>query len=101
MIEQVVSDQPEPLIVVGDLNATQYSRVYQRLTGGRLRGAHEDRGRGYATTWPAGRYWAPSIRIDHALLSPGIECLNIDETTIPGSDHRGLILEVRIRPKHD
>ena len=88
-----------PLVVVGDCNATQFSSVYQQLTADRLRSAHQDRGRGYATTWPNGQYGIPSlIRIDQALLSPEIECLGIKEGEGRGSDHKPLILDVRIRP---
>ncbi len=86
-----------PLVVVGDFNATQYSRVYQRLTAGRLRSAHQDRGRGYATSWPNGQFWLPPIRIDQALLSPELECLGIAEGEGRGSDHKPLIVDVQLR----
>lgn len=88
-----------PLVVVGDCNATQFSEVYQELTAERLRSAHQDRGRGYATTWPNGQYGLPSlIRIDQALLSSEVECLGIKEGEGRGSDHKPLILDVKIRP---
>ena len=86
-----------PLVVVGDFNATQYSRVYQQLTANHFRSAHEDRGRGYATTWPNGQYPLPPIRIDQALLSPEVECLSIREGEGRGSDHKPLILDVQLR----
>jgi endonuclease/exonuclease/phosphatase (EEP) superfamily protein YafD len=87
-----------PLVVVGDFNATQYSKVYEQLTENRLRSAHQDRGRGYVTTWPNGQYGVPSlIRIDQALLSPEVECLNIKEGEGRGSDHKPLIVDVKIR----
>ena len=78
-IEPIFAEQLEPLVVIGDFNATQHSLVYERLTSGRLRSAHEDRGRGYATTWPNGHNLLPPIRIDHALLSPQVECVSIAE----------------------
>jgi endonuclease/exonuclease/phosphatase (EEP) superfamily protein YafD len=87
-----------PVVIVGDFNATQYSRVYKQLTAFRFRSAHEDRGRGYATTWPNGYYWLPPIRIDQALLSPEVECLSISEGEGRGSDHKPLILDVRVHP---
>ncbi|HVT27897.1 MAG TPA: endonuclease/exonuclease/phosphatase family protein [Lacipirellulaceae bacterium] len=90
--------QKGPLVIVGDCNATQYSLVYQRLTASRLRSAHQDRGRGYATTWPNSYFPLPPIRIDQAFLSPGVECLDIHEGIGRGSDHKPLILDVRIRP---
>jgi endonuclease/exonuclease/phosphatase (EEP) superfamily protein YafD len=95
----MIQKEKGPLVVVGDFNATQFSEVYERLTADRLRSAHQDRGRGYATTWPNGQYWLPSlIRIDQALLSPEIECLDIKEGEGRGSDHKPLILDVKIRP---
>ena len=95
----MILSEKGPLVVVGDFNATQFSDVYQQLTADHLRSAHQDRGRGYATTWPNGQYWLPSlIRIDQALLSPEIECLSIREGEGRGSDHKPLILDVRIRP---
>lgn len=96
LMPSLLASQPEPLIVIGDFNATQYSRAYQQITADRLRSAHADVGRGYATTWPNGRYWLPPIRIDHALLSPEVECLDITEGRGLGSDHRPLILDVRV-----
>jgi endonuclease/exonuclease/phosphatase (EEP) superfamily protein YafD len=95
----LILNEKGPLVVVGDCNATQFSSVYQQLTADRLRSAHQDRGRGYATTWPNGQYGFPSlIRIDQALLSPEIECLDIKEGEGRGSDHKPLILDVKIRP---
>jgi endonuclease/exonuclease/phosphatase (EEP) superfamily protein YafD len=84
------------LVVVGDFNATQHSAVYERLTSGGLQSAHEALGRGYATTWPNGHYWLPPIRIDQAFLSEEVECLSITEGRGRGSDHRPLILDVRL-----
>jgi endonuclease/exonuclease/phosphatase (EEP) superfamily protein YafD len=92
-----LSTEQGPVVVVGDFNATQYSRVYRDLIAGRLRSAHEDRGRGYATTWPNGRYWLPPIRIDQAFVSLDVECLNIAEGIGRGSDHKPLILDVALR----
>jgi endonuclease/exonuclease/phosphatase (EEP) superfamily protein YafD len=95
----MVLGEKGPLVVVGDCNATQFSNVYQQLTADRLRSAHQDRGRGYATTWPNGQFGVPSlIRIDQAFLSPEIECLGIKEGEGLGSDHKPLILDVKIRP---
>jgi endonuclease/exonuclease/phosphatase (EEP) superfamily protein YafD len=95
-VTPLVAEQPTPLMVLGDFNATQHSLVYQRLTSLGLRAAHVDRGRGYATTWPNGRRFLPPIRIDHALVSSDVECLDITEGVGWGSDHKPLILDVRV-----
>jgi endonuclease/exonuclease/phosphatase (EEP) superfamily protein YafD len=93
----ILQAEQGPLVVVGDCNATQYSLVYKRITADRLRSAHEDRGRGYATSWPNGYFPLPPIRIDQAFLSPEVECLGIREGIGRGSDHKPLILDVRAR----
>lgn len=97
MIPLLTAEQG-PLVVVGDFNATEHSRVYKRLTESGLRSAHEVRGRGYATTWPNGQNLCPPIRIDQALVSPEIEVESIREGRGRGSDHKPLILDLRIRP---
>jgi endonuclease/exonuclease/phosphatase (EEP) superfamily protein YafD len=92
----LISRQPRPLVVLGDFNATQYSLVYHEITSLGLRSAHEDRGRGFATTWPNGENPLPPIRIDQAFLSPEVECLDIFEGIGRGSDHKPLILDIRV-----
>jgi endonuclease/exonuclease/phosphatase (EEP) superfamily protein YafD len=86
-----------PVVIVGDCNATQYSLVYKRIIADHLRSAHEDRGRGYATSWPNWQLPIPPIRIDQAFLSPEVECLDISQGVGRGSDHRPFILDVQIR----
>jgi endonuclease/exonuclease/phosphatase (EEP) superfamily protein YafD len=96
MIPLLTAEQG-PLVVVGDFNATEHSKVYNRLTESKLRSAHDDRGRGYAVTWPNGQNPCPPIRIDQALVSPEIEVERIVEGRGRGSDHKPLILDVRVR----
>jgi endonuclease/exonuclease/phosphatase (EEP) superfamily protein YafD len=92
----LVLSEPHSLVVVGDCNATQYSLVYEQLKAGGLRSAHEDRGRGYATTWPNGTLPLPPIRIDQAFLSPEVACTSIAEGEGRGSDHKPLILDIEV-----
>jgi endonuclease/exonuclease/phosphatase (EEP) superfamily protein YafD len=94
----LISQQPRPLVVIGDTNITQFSKIYQQLISTGLRSAHSDRGRGYATTWPNGTNPLPPIRIDQAFLSPQVECLKIAEGIGYGSDHKPLILDIRVHP---
>jgi endonuclease/exonuclease/phosphatase (EEP) superfamily protein YafD len=93
----ILTAEQGPLVVVGDFNATEHSKVYKRLTESMLRSAHDVRGRGYATTWPNGQNLCPPIRIDQALVSPEIEVARIVEGRGRGSDHKPLILDVRVR----
>jgi endonuclease/exonuclease/phosphatase (EEP) superfamily protein YafD len=92
----LILSEPHPLVVMGDCNATQYSRVYEQLKASGLRSAHEDRGRGYATTWPNGTLPLPPIRIDQAFLSPDVACNGIAEGEGHGSDHKPLILDIEV-----
>jgi endonuclease/exonuclease/phosphatase (EEP) superfamily protein YafD len=95
-MDALLDSQPHPLVVIGDFNATQHSAVLKNLAAQGLRSAHSERGRGYATTWPNGVYPAPPIRIDHALLSAAVDCVEIVEGVGTGSDHRPLIVDVRV-----
>ncbi len=90
-------DERGPLVIVGDFNVTEHSRVYGQLAADRLRSAHDDRGRGWASTWPNGQYWLPPVRIDQVFVSPEIECVRIVEGEGRGSDHKPVIVDVRIR----
>ena len=93
----LLSTETGPLLVIGDFNATEHSLVYQRLKAAGLRSAHDVRGRGYATTWPNDQNFPSLIRIDQAFLSPAVECERIVEGRGRGSDHKPLVVDVRIR----
>ena len=96
IIEPIIARAPRPVAVIGDFNATQHSLVYEQLEADGLRSAHEDRGRGYAVSWPNGARWIPPIRIDQAFVSPDVECVSIREGRGTGSDHKPLILDLRV-----
>jgi endonuclease/exonuclease/phosphatase (EEP) superfamily protein YafD len=87
------------VILGGDLNVTQHAAWYRQLVRGSVRGAHEQCGRGLATTWPNGRFPVPSIRLDHLFLSLDLVCVSMTEGEGRGSDHRPLLLELaRVGP---
>ncbi|MCH8168147.1 MAG: endonuclease/exonuclease/phosphatase family protein [Proteobacteria bacterium] len=88
-----------PLIVAGDFNAAPWSWVVARaaeVTGTRILG-------GYRVTWK-GRYRTPlgplpepwGHQIDQILLSAGIGVVSVETLDLPGSDHRGLFVRLRI-----
>ena len=95
----MLADEPDPVAVIGDFNATQHSGWMKRLAGRQFRSAHGLRGRGWAVTYPNGTRLLPPVRLDHALLSPGVVCLGIREGTGAGSDHRPLIVELAVLPR--
>jgi endonuclease/exonuclease/phosphatase (EEP) superfamily protein YafD len=85
-----------PLVVAGDFNATQFNPWLGELGSIGLRSAHELLGRGLATTWPNGTRMLPPIRIDHILVSAGVEPVTIREGRGAGSDHRPIVASIAI-----
>ena len=86
-----------PRIVAGDLNAPEASPVVQALLATGLRDAHSAAGRGYGFTYGQAMRVARSfLRIDHILVSAGIE---VTACTVGGgeaSEHRPVIAELRL-----
>jgi endonuclease/exonuclease/phosphatase (EEP) superfamily protein YafD len=100
MMQQLVSmvqNERRPLILGGDLNATPHAAWYGRLLAAGLRGAHESRGRGLATTWPNGLMSFPPIRLDHLLVSRELGVLDVREGEGRGSDHRPIVVDLAFR----
>ena len=95
-----------PVVVAGDLNLTPWSAAFRALErDGGLRDAR--RGRGLLATWSpvAGtsavaalaRSPLTSLPIDHVLVGGGVvavDAASVGEAT--GSDHRGLVADVRV-----
>jgi endonuclease/exonuclease/phosphatase (EEP) superfamily protein YafD len=93
-IDEALRRESGPLVIAGDFNATRYHRSFRRLLSDRLVDAHEQRGRGWATTWPWGYWLPPLLRLDHVLVSPDIRVRSIREGHGQGSDHRPIIAEL-------
>ncbi len=84
-------------VIAGDLNATRHHPSYRRLLrDGGLRDAHTEVGRAAAWTWPNGLFPAPPLRLDHVLVSTGIQVLDVREGPAVGSDHKPLIVELKL-----
>lgn len=89
----------QPLVLMGDFNATQHSQFYAQLLSRGMNDAHRMLGRGFATTFPNGRMGAPPIRLDHLFLSVALVPLDLREGRGEGSDHRPLIATIALRGK--
>ncbi len=87
---------PEPRVVAGDFNATPYNRLAATVRGLGLREAHESVGRWYATTWPNGVHFLPSIRLDHVFADPAFVVTRAAEGRGAGSDHRPVIVDLAL-----
>lgn len=79
-----------PVIMAGDYNSTWGHQPFRQLLAAGLRDAHVDVGRALATTWPR-----PSLfRIDHVLLSEGVEALAVRAGAGRSSDHRPVVADL-------
>lgn len=80
-----------PIMVLGDLNATPWSRLFRRLvTESRLRDARC--GFGLLPTWPV-QMPLLYIPLDHCLVSPEIRVRSMKTGPNLGSDHLPVIVE--------
>lgn len=87
---------PEPLILAGDFNTTQYHAWFGHLKRLGLRSAHTSLGRGLANTWPNGDRRFPPIRLDHVLVTHTVIPMSIREGKGSGSDHKPVIVELAL-----
>jgi len=92
-VNQLLVSQPDrPVLIVGDMNLTPWTSLYQELL--RESGLSDaSAGRGLTPTWYAAAGFPFGLVLDHAWYSPALECR--DRTILPdiGSDHRPVLLE--------
>ena len=79
-------------VVIGDFNAAAWHPSFRILERGLIR----VRDRRLGATWkPHPR--APFVaRLDHALVSPDVTPMSIRHFDVPGSDHRGIVVELSL-----
>lgn len=94
LIGQVADDIAEPMLIIGDFNATYWHPVFRDLLDTDLTDAHIANGEGWSTSWPTDRIFPPFVRLDHALTGSGLVSTDVDDFHVPGSDHAGLVVEV-------
>lgn len=90
-----VADEPGEVIVIGDANATPWSRPVRRLEEAGLVAA--SRGSGLRGTWPASWPGVLRIPIDLCLHTPGWETVSRTVGPPIGGDHRPLHVGLRRR----
>lgn len=92
-----VAKLPRPLIVAGDLNASQASPVVQVLLAAGLRDAFGEAGRGWGyTVGHALRPHLSLLRIDHVLVSREIGVVAAEAGGRWGSEHRPVVADVLV-----
>ncbi|HEY9738325.1 MAG TPA: endonuclease/exonuclease/phosphatase family protein [Trichocoleus sp.] len=107
LIGQYIQTLSTPVVMVGDLNLSMWSPYYRRLinqTG--LKNARQ--GFGVLPTWPSKRTFNRlppiplpllSIPLDHCLISPLLQAVNIHTGIDTGSDHRPLVADIYVPAK--
>lgn len=83
------------VIVAGDFNATPDIQNYRQLLAGGYADAVQQSGAGFDPTYPADRWYPPSVPIDHVLLN-GATAVSSHTVAVPGSDHRAVVLTVKL-----
>jgi endonuclease/exonuclease/phosphatase (EEP) superfamily protein YafD len=87
---------PDPVLLVGDLNATDDHAFVRRLLDAGLRDAAEVANSGWQPTWP-GAGGLPLLRnsglgaLDHVLVGSGIGVVSTRTRVVHGTDHRMLV----------
>jgi endonuclease/exonuclease/phosphatase (EEP) superfamily protein YafD len=91
-----------PRIIIGDLNATPWSRPFTNLLA--HSGLRDSRaGFGVGASFPAAPAWLAPLRIpiDHALVSADIAVVDHRVERDVGSDHLPVVLDVALAPRRD
>lgn len=106
-VSEYVKAQSEPVILIGDFNATMWSPYYRQLV--RQSGLNNARaGFGILPTWPAKLSYHSSlpglnaltgllqIPIDHCLASPALQVANMHTGPDVGSDHLPIVIDFQL-----
>ena len=90
-VARIVAAVSMRTVVIGDLNTVHWDRVYTRFcaSSGLLPTTRTDQ-----RTWPSVGPLA-LIPIDHLLVSKGLCSAEVSSFEIPGSDHRGLLADLK------
>ena len=95
-IAERATGSPDPIVVVGDFNATWWHPAFRDLLADAdLADAHVTLGRGWSTSWPTDRSLPPFVRLDHALTDDRLAATAVEDVRIPGSDHEAVVVTVR------
>ncbi|MBB2990457.1 endonuclease/exonuclease/phosphatase (EEP) superfamily protein YafD [Mycolicibacterium iranicum] len=102
-IGAVLAAEPQPIVVGADVNSTYDHQRYRALLrestrdGEDLVDAAEHLGAGIVATYPADR-WFPAVLAIDKILARGAVPVSLRRVELPGSDHHGVMGEVRLPP---
>lgn len=93
-LADLVDDRDEPLLMIGDFNATYWHPPFRAILDAGLTSAHVALGRGFATSWPTDKVVPPFVRLDHALVGNGLTVTAVEDLDTIGSDHAAVVVTV-------
>ena len=93
-VAEVARARGMPLILGGDLNARPQGAIHGELRAAGFRDAWPECGQGDGFTFPAA---TPDRRIDYLYLTGAARCLSARVLPGDASDHRALLVRVRLR----
>lgn len=94
LIGDIGSAPGEPILIIGDFNASYWHPPFRDLLRRGFVDAHMAAGKGFSTSWPTDQWVPPFVRLDHALTGSGLVSVAVDDFPVPGSDHRGFVVTV-------
>ncbi len=84
-----------PVVAGADFNATYDHSQFRVLLSGRFGDAAEQVGAGHLRTYPTDKRIPPVVGIDHILVAGG-SATEVETVSVPGSDHRAVIAQLRL-----
>ncbi len=91
--------KPDPLLMVGDFNATWGTRGFRAILDTGMTDAAAARGDPFDMTWSQQFFLLPPLfRFDHVLTNSSLAVTTIGTLDGPGSDHRALEATVAVLP---
>ncbi|GAB2580502.1 endonuclease/exonuclease/phosphatase family protein [Microlunatus antarcticus] len=86
-----------PRVLAGDFNAVASHPTQRALVEDGWASAVDEAGAGWVPTYPAGSTRVPPlIDIDHVYVGGGVRTTSARAVTVPGTDHRGLLVTVAL-----
>jgi hypothetical protein len=97
LLWQTTDTLSPPTIAIGDFNSLSRQRPMRSLERRGFVDVRQSLGAETSGSWPA---WLPLLRLDHAFVTPPLRPRFVTDFAVPGSDHRGLIIDIAVPVKH-
>ncbi|RVW00730.1 endonuclease/exonuclease/phosphatase family protein [Rhodococcus xishaensis] len=98
--EMAANTLRDNVVVSGDFNASYPQRQYRDLLANGYADAADQVGAGLVPTMPANR-WFPAVTGIDRIITKGAVATSLDRIEIVGSDHHGLVADIRLRGPGD